>query len=629
MYIDFAGKILHVNLSTKKHWEEEPSEIFYRTYLGGRSLALYYMLKEMKPNVDPFSPDNKLIFATSVIVGTYAPSIVRYTVCAKSPLTGAQGESEAGGYWGPELKKAGYISIIIDGSSPTPVYLWVTDGKVEIRDAKHIWGKDTATAQDAIKKELNDNRIRVAVIGSAGENLVRFANICNELTHFNGRNGLGAVMGSKNLKAIAVRGHEPLNIFDEDRLKEITKNINQRSSTHPITQSFKEFGTMGGIRSKYEEGWLPTKNYTTGYFEGGENITAEVLNKKMLKKAGSCYGCPVSCKRVVEYRDSDINIDPVYGGPEYETAVALGSLCGVDDIRYVAKGNELCNKYTLDTISTGMAISFAMQCFEEGILTSSDTDGLELKFGNKKAMLCIIEKIAKREGIGNVLAEGTLRAAKKIGLGALNFVHQVKGQEIPFQDPRISSGLGLQFALSDNGADHVKAAYDPFFTNEESLGLKELSGLGILEPVSLRDISEKKVRLFKTGNIYYSLLDTLGVCIFGYVPEGIGTIEELRELIHSITGWRMTWYELMKAGERSINMARMFNLREGFSSSDDKIPEVFYKDFIDGPLDGTGKVDRGEFEKALQLRYQLMNWDKNGVPNKGKLIELGLEWLVK
>jgi aldehyde:ferredoxin oxidoreductase len=615
-------------LSTKKHWEEKPSETFYRTYLGGRALGLYYMLKEMKPKIDSFSAENKLIFATSVIVGTHAPSIVRYTVCAKSPLTGAQGESEAAGYWGPELKKAGYISIIIDGKSSAPVYLWVSNEKVEIRDANHIWGKDTAIAQDIIKKELGDERIRVALIGLAGENLVRFANISNELTHFNGRNGLGAVMGSKNLKAIAVRGHKPLKIFDEDRLKGIIKNINQRSRTHPIVQGFKEFGTIGGIRPKYEEGWLPTKNFTTGYFEGGENITAEVLNKTMLKKSGSCFACPVSCKRVVEYSDSDIKIDPVYGGPEYETAVAFGSICGVDDIRYVAKGNELCNKYNLDTISTGMTIGFAMQCFEEGIITIRDTDGLELKFGNKKAMLCLIEKIAKREGIGNILAEGTLRAAKKIGHGAMNLIHQVKGQEIAFQDPRIRSGLGLQFAFSDYGADHVKAFYDPFFINEESLGLKELSGLGILEPVSLRDIGEKKVRLFKIGDIYYSLLDILGVCVFGYAPEGIGTIEELLEIIKSITGWRMTWYELMKVGERSINMARMFNLREGFTSSDDGIPEVFYKDFKGGPLDGTGKVDREEFEKALKLRYQLMDWDKNGIPNKGKLIDLGLDWLI-
>ena len=625
---EYFGKILHVDLSTKRHWGERPSEAFYRTYLGGRALGLYYMLKEMNPKVDPFSSENLLIFATSVIVGTNAPAINRYTVCAKSPLTGAEGESEAGGYWGPELKKAGYHSIIIHGRSSTPVYLWINNEKVEIRDATHIWGKDTAIAHNEIRKELGDERIRIALIGLAGENLVRFASISNELRHFNGRNGLGAVMGSKKLKAIAVRGSNHLKLFNEDRLKKIIRNINQRSLTHPIVKNFKEFGTMAVIRPYYEAGWLPTKNFTTGYFEGGKNITAEALNKTILKNSGRCFACPISCKRVVEVNDSEIKINPLYGGPEYETAAALGSICGVDDIRYVSKANELCSKYTLDTISTGMAIGFAMQCFEEGILTRKDTDGLDLSFGNKKAMLCLIEKIANREGIGNILAEGTLRAAKKIGQGAINFVHHVKGQEIAMHDPRIRSGLGLQYAFSDYGADHVKAPHDPYFVSKNSLGLEELSGFGILEPVSLRDISAKKVQLFKILDIYYSLLDILGICIFGYVPEGIGTLEELLEIIRSITGWRTSWYELMKVGERSINMARIFNLREGFSSSDDRIPEIFFKNFKGGPFNGTGKINKVEFKKALKLRYKLMDWNGKGIPNQGKLIDLGLDWLI-
>src|SRR5665648_1073323 len=495
MSYGYTGNILHVDLSSKKHWIENPEENFYRTYWGGRALALYYMLNQMKPHTDPLSPDNLLIFAPGVLTGTPAPAMPRYTVCAKSPLTGAQGEAEAGGWWGPELKKAGFDALVIKGASTAPVYLWIKDGKVEIKDATHLWGKDTGETQKIIREELKDDKIRIAQIGPAGENLVRFANIVNELKHFNGRNGLGAVMGSKKLKAIAVRG------------------------------------TKG------------------------------------------CYACPSRCKRVVEVDEPNLKVDPSYGGPEYETIVSLGSLCGISDLKYIAKANELCNKYTMDTISAGMVIAFAMQCYQEGLLTKEDTGGIELTFGNKEAVLEMIEKIAHREGLGDLLSQGSYLAAQKIGKGSEKFIHQVKRQEIPMHDPRLKTGVGLQYALSDYGADHMKAAHDPFFKDKDSVGIKEMKGLGILEPVSPTDIGEKKVALFKLLDIYWTVFDILGVCDFGYVPRSVGTMEELLEIIKSATGWKTTWFELMKLGERSINMARIFNYREGFTSQDDTLPE--------------------------------------------------------
>jgi len=630
MSYGYTGNILHIDLSSKKHRIENPPENFYRTYWGGRALALYYMLKEMKPHTDPLSPDNLLIFALSVITGAPAPAIPRYTVCAKSPLTGAQGEAEAGGWWGPELKKAGFDAIILKGASTTPVYLWINDGKVEIKDATHLWGKDTGTTQKTIKAELSDDKIRIAQIGPAGENLVRFANIVNELKHFNGRNGLGAVMGSKKLKAIAVRGTKPIELYNKERVSQVTKEITKRVMDNPLSRGLRELGTPGVVRPFYEAGCLPSYNWTTGYFKEGENLTAETYNKTILKGIKGCYACPIRCKRVVEINEPNLKVDPAYGGPEYETIAALGSLCGISDLKYIAKANELCNKYTMDTISAGMVIAFAMQCYQEGLLTKKDTGGIELTFANKEALLILIEKIAHREGLGDLLSQGSYLAAQKIGKGAEKFIHQVKGQEIPMHDPRLKTGVGLQYALSDYGADHMKAAHDPFFKDKDSVGVQEMKVLGILEPVSPTDIGEKKVTLFKLLDIYWTVFDILGVCDFGYVPRSVGTMEELLEIIRSTTGWRTTWFELMKLGERSINMARIFNYREGFTSKDDTLPEVFFNNFKGGPLNGKFAINKEDFQKALTLRYQLMGWDPDsGIPTPAKLIELGLDWLVE
>jgi len=629
MSYGYTGKILHIDLNSRKQWIENPPENFYRTYWGGRALALYYMLSQMKPHTDPLSPDNLLIFAPGVITGTPAPAIPRYTVCAKSPLTGAQGEAEAGGWWGPELKKAGFDAIVIKGSSPTPVYLYIKDGKIEIKEATHLWGKDTGETQKTIREELADDKIRIAQIGPAGENLVRFANIVNELKHFNGRNGLGAVMGSKKLKAIAVRGTKPINLYNKEKINQVTKNITKRIMDNPLSRDLRNLGTLGVVRPFYEAGCLPSYNWTTGYFKEGENLTAETYNKTILKGTKGCYACPIRCKRVVEINEPSFKVDPAYGGPEYETVTALGSLCGISDLKYIAKANELCNKYTMDTISTGMVIAFAMQCYEEGLLTKEDTEGIELIFGNKEAMLKMIEKIAHREGLGDLLSQGSYLAAQKIGKGSEKFIHQVKRQEIPMHDPRVKTGVGLQYALSDYGADHMKAAHDAFFKDKDSVGVKEMKGLGILEPVSPTDIGEKKVALFKLLDIYWTVFDILGVCDFGYIPRSVGTMEELLEIVCATTGWKTTWFELMKVGERSINMARIFNHREGFTSQDDTLPEVFFRNFKDGPLGGQGAINKEDFQKAIKLRYELMGWNPdNGIPTTAKLIELGLDWLI-
>lgn len=628
MPFGYNGKVLRIDLNKESFAIDHPDDIFYRTYWGGRGFGLYYMLKEMKPNTDPFSEDNLLIFANSVITGNLAPAMPRYTICAKSPLTGAEGESEAGGYWGPELKKAGFDAMIIRGIAKKPCYLWIHDGKVEFRDASNLWGKETYQVEQLIKEELGEKNIKICQIGLGGENQVLFANIVNELTHFNGRNGLGAVMGSKKLKAIVAKGTNPVSLYDKDKVKEIAKNIAQRVLKNPLSKGLREYGTPAGVRGFYETGSLPSLNWTTGYFEKGENLTAETYNKTILKKRDSCYACPIRCKRIVEVNEGKLKVDPIYGGPEYETVVSLGSICGIDDLKYVAKANELCNKWGIDTISAGMTIAFAMQCYEEGLINIEDTGGIELNFGNKEAILIMIEKIVHKEGFGKLLAQGSRLASRKIGKGSEKFLREVKGQEVAMHDPRVKASLALQFAFADYGSDHMKAPHDTLFTDENSPGLKEMSGLGILKPLETTDLSYRKVALFKILDIYWTLFDILGVCYFGYVPRSVGTMDELLAIIRATTGWKTTWYELMKLGERTINMARMYNIREGFTADDDTIPEIFFSNFTEGLLKGKGALNRKDFEEAKQLRYELMGWSHQGKPTRGKLIELDLDWLI-
>jgi aldehyde:ferredoxin oxidoreductase len=456
----YTGNILRIDLNEQKYLIEHPNEKFYRKYCGGRAIALYYMLKEMNSGIDPLSAENLLIFATSVVVGTTAPTINRFTICAKSPITRAEGEAEAGGFFGTELKKSGFDAIVIKGKAKKAVYLWIRDGQVEIRNAEHLWGKETKNAQEKIREELNDSKIRIALIGPGGENLVRFANVVNELSHFCGRNGLGAVMGSKNLKAIAVRGTQNIKVYNKEKIKEITKIFSKRAKESPQ----REKGTIETIPGILNTGWLPCLNFSASSLPEAKELAEDIENKTILKGYHTCYACPIRCKQVVEVNESEIKVDPNYGGPEYEAAASLGSICGIYDLKYIAKANELCNKYTVDIISMGMVIAFAMQCYEEGILTKEDTKGIELKFGNKEALLEMIEKIIYRKDyLSDLLAEGTLIAAEKIGKGSERFVHQVKGQEIPMHEPRIQIGKGIQFAISDYGADHMKVAHDFFF----------------------------------------------------------------------------------------------------------------------------------------------------------------------
>jgi len=617
LYSGFTDRILFVDLSTGKTEIESRGETFYRMYFGGRALIAHELLTRTSAGVDPLGPENILVCAPGVITGAPIGGTGRNSVGAKSPLTGCFGDAEAGGYWGAELKKAGYDAIILTGASETPAYLSITDEKVEVRDARGLSGKKTAEADEVIRHEIGDGSVRIAQIGPAGERRVRFACVVNDLHHFAGRTGMGAVMGSKNLRAIAVRGSGKIVPKDPDTFAGVADWL--KDNHRKLTGELHDTGTMSVLLPLHLSGGLPTRNFLESSFEGAERISGEALKEKLLVSRNTCYACPVRCKRVIEASEP-WEIDRVYGGPEYETAAALGSNCGVDDLRAVSKAGELCNACGLDTISTGMVISFAMECFEKGVLESSDTDGLDLCFGNGEVMIKMIEKIARREGLGDLLAEGVKRAAQKLGGRAMDFALEVKGQELPMHEPRYKHGMGLGYAVSATGADHCHNIHDTLYARR-SRYLEDLSPLGILEPLDARDLGEEKVRLYMYESTFKNFQNCAVLCYF--VPY---RHNDVVDLVRGVTGWDTSLWEIMKVGQRAVNLTRVYNVREGFDADDDRLPGRFFEPLGSGPLEGVS-IDRTKFDRARRSFYRMMGWSvKKGVPGPGVLQELGIGW---
>ena len=617
------GKILHVDLTKRKITVEQPDEAFYRKYLGGGALGSYYLLKDVPADVDAFSPENVLVFASGLLAGVPCSGLTRFSVVSKSPMTGGFAESEAAGYWGPELKAAGFDAIVIKGKADKPVYLWVHDGEYEIRDASHLWGKEIKESHEAIIEELGDKRIRIAEIGPGAEKLVRYGCIINELRHANGRTGMGAVMGSKNLKAIAVRGKQKREYVDPAKLQEIGKNINK--TVRENYGVLKKLGTALNVNPLNSMGMLPTKNFIDGEFDQADGISGEKMTDTILIGEGTCYGCAAFCKREVEVKRDDFTVDPRYGGPEYETIGAFGSACMVGDIEVVSKANEICQRYTIDTISAGMTIAFAMECYEKGLITKEDTGGIELTFGNGKALLQIMEQIVNRQGFGDILAEGSYRAAKKIGKGAEDFSMHVKGQEVALHEPRGKHGLSLSYALSPTGADHLEALPDNKFEKEGgALGATE--PLGILNPMPMLDLGPEKLKFFFHSQLMYNVFNSLGICVFIAVPGPL-RMELIVEQIKALTGWNTSIWELLKAGERSGIMGRIFNNRCGIAAKDDTLPKRFFEPLEKGVLKGE-KMDRDIFEKAVKLYYDMAGIDEQGKVLEGKVVELGLQEFI-
>jgi len=616
----YIGKILRANLSTGKISIEFPHEIFYRRYIGGEGLVAYYLLNEVGPEVDPLGPDNKLIFAAGPVTGTPIPGNGRNSIGAKSPLTGGFGESEVGGLWGAELKHAGFDAIIIEGKAESPIYLWVHDGEAEMRDAKHLWGRETGEAERVIREELGDKFVRVSQIGPAGEKLVRYACVMNDLRDAAGRTGMGAVMGSKNLKAIAVRGHKRiLEIKNPEKLKELTTWLNR--NMNEVVGWAHNYGTGSDMDAGAASGNLPTRNFRDGGFSNAESLGAERIKETIRIGMEGCYACSVRCKKVVKIGEP-WNVDPAYGGPEYEALAALGSNCGINDLMAVTKANEFCNRYSIDSISVGVNVAFAMECYENGILTKEDTGGKDLRFGNAEAMLQTVQMIGRREGLGDKLAEGVKRAAEKIGRGSEKFAIHVKGQELPMHEPRLKRAIGLGYAISPTGADHMHNLHDTGITGW-GLALQRLTALGILEPLPLEDLGPRKVRALIYFVHWRVINNSLLICDFlpwDYVQK--------TEIVRAVTGWNTTAWELMKTGERITTMARAFNIREGFTKDDDWLPKRFFQPQTSGALSETA-VSPEKLKKARSTYYEMMGWDENGVPTETKLDELDIGWVAK
>ena len=525
-----------------------------------------------------------------------------------------------GGFFGAELKRAGFDAVIVEGRADKPVYLWVHDGEAEIRDASHLWGSNTKECQEAIRQELGDRLIRMAHIGPGGENMVRIASVINDVSHSAGRTGMGAVMGSKNLKAIAARGRKAPSLADPAKVSEMAKWM---TANHlQLSRGMHEYGTGAAMVGGNAQGNLPVRNYSDGFFEEVEQITAETLKNTLRVGMESCYACPVRCKKVVE-AEQPYKIDRIYGGPEYETLGSFGSACGVSDLAAVCKANELCAAYSLDTISAGMTIAFAMECYEKGIISKADTGGIELRFGNGEAMVQMVDQMAYRRGFGDILAEGSRLAARRIGRGAEDLAMHVKGVEIPMHEPRLKQGLGLTYSVEAHGADHTASMHDTMFS-AEAAGIQEARAFGILDPLPSNDLGPAKVRLAKEMHQWRLFLDSVSICSFVR-----WNYNQVIDMVRATTGWNTSLAEASMVGERIVTMARAFNMREGLTAADDQLPKRFFSPTPRGALKETA-IDPAAMHKAIHTFYRMMGWnDQTGVPTAEKMQELGIGWAVE
>ena len=622
MSFGYHGKILHVDLTTGKLEVKEPSETFYRKYMGGSGMGAYYLLKHTPAGADPLGPENTLSLMVGVVTGAPFSGQSRVTATAKSPVTGLVGDSQSGGFWPAELKAAGFDGIVIHGKAEQPVYLWVHDGEVALRDATHLWGKLTADVEDGIREELGDRRVQVIQCGPAAEQGVRFGALISMSNRANGRTGMGTVMASKNLKAVAVRGRNRPPLADPEAVKAVAKwgaDNFEESDIYGMGLA----GTAEIVLSQDGDGGLPTRNWSSGTFEGAEAISGQRMVETILKERDTCFGCVVRCKRVVEVTEGPFLVDPRYGGPEYETVGTMGSYCGVSDLAAISLANQLCNMYGMDTISCGATVAWAMDCFEQGLLTTDDTDGVELRYGNAGALVEMVERIGKREGFGRVLGEGSARAAKALGVGQ-DLVVAVKNHELPAHMPQVKRSLALIYAVNPFGADHQSHEHDPSYGWYPD----RMAELDLLDPQPDDVLNAEKVRFAFYTQCLYSCLDSVSVCQFVFGPSWhLYGPSQLVDAVRGVTGWNVNLWELMKVGERRLNLLRAFNAREGVGAEADTLPPKLLVPLQGGASDGVA-VTTEEVEAAKTVYYRMACWDENGHPTRAKLAELGLEWVA-
>lgn len=614
----YAGNILRVDLSKKRVKKERLKKSMARKYLGGAGFASRILFDELKPCIEAFSKENKLVFFTGPLTGTLFPQCSRYVVAAKSPLTGVWGESHAAGFWGPELKFAGFDGIVIEGVSREPVYLWVNDGDVEIVNAKSVWRKNTEETHNILTKEVGDKRARVACIGQAGENLVRYACIMNDYDRAAARSGMGAVMGHKKLKAIVVRGTGDIEVAYPKKYLGIVKYLHKKMLADPFTEGRAKYGTTNLVELMNSIGRIPTHNLWTGYFENANKISGKVITEKYLIKPRADHSCLQRCGRYTQVKAGPYKF--IGGSPEYETQSSLGTRCDNDDVECVLYAHYLCNLLGMDGISAGATISWAMECFEKGIITEKDV-GFRIDWGSQ-SIVRLINMIAFRQGFGNILAEGSWRAARIIGRGSEKYVMHVKKQEIASQDGRAQKSMGLGSATAARGADHLYA-----FPVLDEIGfdkaIKDRYGAKYLPEMGDRLSPKYKGIMVAENENFAVVVESVGVCKYGTMIPPTFFYDDIAKALHLTTGMKLSVVELRKIGEKIVNLNRLFNAREGIGRKDDSLPDRLTKE----PMPtGPSKGHVIELDQMLDEYYQYRGWDlKTGLPNRKKLISLGLK----
>ncbi len=607
-YGGYTGKVFRVNLTDNKVSEEHLSGKLVEKHLGGRGFGAYFFNKEIKPGIDPLGQENKLIFSTGPLMGTGVPCAVKVNLTTKSPHTGIYLETMASGYFGPELKFAGCDVLIVEGRSEEPVYLCIKDGDVEIKKARNLWGMFTSTTQEFLRRELGDLRVQIACIGPSGERLVKFASIIASERRAFGRGGAGAVMGSKKLKAIAVRGTKrKIHVSNPERVKELSMKIGKILKSTPITaQDYPKYGTNMSTTVINEFGFYPTKNFQSGVFSGIKAVSEGKWRNEFVVKDVSCPGCPIRCGKISLVREGPLT-GFVTEGPEYETTWALGAQCGNDRLDVIIAADSLCDMYGVDTITAGNTIGFAMECFEKGLLTKEDTDGIDLRFGNHHAILKAIHCMAIKQGkLGEMLSLGVRDLSSKLGHGTERFAIHVKGLELPAYDPRGVWGMGLTYATSNRGGCHLKS-----WTIGDEV---------IAQTVPRWTVKGKAKLVIRIQNMR-AVFNSVGICLFA--TKGL-TWKLIPEVLEAVTGIKYTSDELLGVGERIYTLERIAAVKCGVNKKDDTLPRrILEEPLPEGPAKGK-YLSLENFNYMLNEYYRLRGWDENGIPKKETLKRLGI-----
>ena len=613
MALGYMGKLIRAKLSEGKVEIEDLNMDDAHAYIGGAGLGTKMIYDEVPPSADPLGPENKIAFFTGPVTATKFPTSGRYEVCTKSPLTGVWADASSAGYWAVDFKKAGYDAIIAEGASDKPVYLWVSDDKVELRDASHLWGKDSYATQQAIKEELGDKRICVLCIGQAGEQKVLISAVMNDEGRAAGRAGVGAVMGSKNLKAIAVRGKKKVQLADSDIVGEMAKKFTQELSTNPLLEPMRTMGTAASMDTAWVTGDIPVKNWQKGLWkEGCVKIGGKRMLDTILRPHKPCYACPIGCSRWVKIEEGPYKMEGP--GPEYETLGSFGSMLLNDDLESICHLNELCNSYGIDTISAGCAIAFAMEAYENGVITKEDTGGVELTWGNVDAIIEMTHQIGQAKGLGKLLGQGVKRASEQLGKGTEKYAIHVKGMEVPMHDPRAFHSMAVTYATGPRGACHLHGAafiYDmgiiaPEYGATYKGGRFDKKGKGVNA---------------KAAQDQMSVINSLVVCQFC----GLGLAPfHIVHLLGATTGTLYRSKDIPLIADRISTLQRAFNVRCGVTAKDDILPERLLTPTTEGSH--AGKV--ANLEAQLVEFYAVRGWNKDGIPTKKKLAELGLEFAI-